>query len=257
MMSRMAPRVARTSFVSGCGGNWKCMPRSVPLRALKATFACAMTGLSPCSWNSCWQKVRAKNPRSSLRFSRSRMKAPFSFVSVKIKRCPFPLRCDDGSRRHRLGEPAQVRSQVAASHQPLDLVDAAVARPLEVVEPQADGLVRLVELPRALARVPLRLEAGEDPSDLGEVGAVVALVRAGVLGELDLAAGHGLLHDLRDLADAVVLVVAPHVEGLRVDRLARRGEDGQEGAADVLDVDDGPPGAAVRLEEHLAGGKGP
>src|SRR5512140_1278625 len=196
MMSRMAPRVARTSFVSGWGGYWKCMPRSVPLRALKATFACAITGLSPCSWNSCWQKVRAKNPLSSLRFSRSRMNAPFSFVSVKITACPFPRRRFDASGRDRLGQPAQVRSQVAAAHQPLDLIDAAVARSLEVLQLQADGLVRLVELPGALARVPLRLETGEHPGDLGEVGAVVALVRAGVLGELDLAAGHGLLHDL-------------------------------------------------------------
>src|SRR5690242_5447245 len=161
MMSRMAPRVARTSLVSGWGGNWKCMPRSVPLRALKATFACAMTGLSPCSWNSCWQKVRAKNPLSSLRFSRSRMKAPFSFVSVKIKRFPLSrVGPGDASGRDRLGEPAQVASQIAAAHQALDLVDAPVARPLEVLEPQADGLVRLVELPCALARVPLRLEAG-------------------------------------------------------------------------------------------------
>ncbi len=31
MMSRIAPRVQRTSFVSAAGGNWKCIPRSVPL----------------------------------------------------------------------------------------------------------------------------------------------------------------------------------------------------------------------------------
>ena len=35
MMSRIAPRVHRTSFVSAAGGNWKCIPRSVPLRRLK------------------------------------------------------------------------------------------------------------------------------------------------------------------------------------------------------------------------------
>ena len=30
MMSRMAPRMQRTSLVSAAGGNWKCMPRNVP-----------------------------------------------------------------------------------------------------------------------------------------------------------------------------------------------------------------------------------
>ena len=47
MMSRIAPRVQRTSFVSASGGNWKCMPRSVPVALLNATLACAITGFSP------------------------------------------------------------------------------------------------------------------------------------------------------------------------------------------------------------------
>src|SRR5882762_6692891 len=47
-------------------------------------FACAITGLRPCSANSFWQKARAKKPRSSSRRSRSRMNAPFSLVSLKI-----------------------------------------------------------------------------------------------------------------------------------------------------------------------------
>ena len=34
MMSRIAPRVHRTSLVSAAGGIWKCIPRSVPLRWL-------------------------------------------------------------------------------------------------------------------------------------------------------------------------------------------------------------------------------
>ena len=47
MMSTIAPRVHRTIFVSAFGGNWKCMPRSVPAEMLNATFAWAITGLSP------------------------------------------------------------------------------------------------------------------------------------------------------------------------------------------------------------------
>src|SRR5207247_325821 len=39
MMSRIAPRVARTSFISAAGGNWQCIPRSVPLRFVKARLA--------------------------------------------------------------------------------------------------------------------------------------------------------------------------------------------------------------------------
>src|ERR1044071_5112764 len=42
--------------------------------------------------------------------------------------------------------------------------------------------------------------------------------------EGDLAAGEHLADRLGDLADLVVLLVAAHVEGLVVDRLARRGQ---------------------------------
>src|SRR5438105_4877397 len=222
----------------------------------------AITGLRPCSANSFWQKARAKKPRSSSRGSRSRMKAPFSFVSVKITILPSPPRRQEvvqqaRSRRHRLGKPAQVGSEVSHLHQLLELVDAPEARPLEILELEPHRLVRFVELPGALAGVPLGLERGQLAADLGEIGAVVAFVRSGVLREGDLAARHRLLHDLGDLADPEVLVVAPDVEGLSVHRLAGRGEDGEERAADVLDVDDGSPGRAIALEEDLARGEGP
>src|ERR1700747_3016458 len=84
MMSRIAPRGQRTSLVSAAGGNWKCMPRRVPLRVLEAMFAWAISGFRACAPNSFWQNIRAKKPRSSPLFSRSRMKAPRSAVSVKI-----------------------------------------------------------------------------------------------------------------------------------------------------------------------------
>ena len=42
MMSRIAPRVTRTSFVSAAGGNWKCIPRRSPC-LLKAMLAWAIT----------------------------------------------------------------------------------------------------------------------------------------------------------------------------------------------------------------------
>src|SRR5690242_12042935 len=157
-----------------------------------------MTGFSPWAENSFWQKPRAKNPRSSSRRSRSMMKAPFSLVSVKIT-CVG----SQGSGGARLGHPAEIRPQLAGGHQLLDLIDAPIPGALEVGEDQADGTVGVMELAGALARVPLRLELGEHPGHLGEVGPVVALVGSGVVGKGDLAAGHRLLHDLRDVANAV------------------------------------------------------
>src|SRR4029077_16258649 len=94
-------------------------------------------------------------------------------------------------------------------------------------------------------------------AELAEVGAIVSRVPSSIASKGDLAAGDGLLDDLGDLPDAVVLIAPADVECLRVDCLARRGENGEEGAADVLDVDDGPPGRPVALQEHLARGEGP
>src|SRR6266851_1097471 len=253
MMSRMAPRVARTSFVSAAGGYWKCIPRTVPFLRLKATFACAITGFNPCCSNSRWQNLRAKKPRLSSCRSMSMTNAPRSLVSVKI--ISGGPRSSSCSRR--LALPAQVRAQVALGQQSLELIDAAVPGPFEVFEPESDRVVSLVQLPRALARVPLRLKRRQDAEDFREIGAVVALVGSRPLGERDLAAGDRLLHDLGDLADTIVLVVASHVERLPAHRLPRRGQDGEERAGDVLDVNDGPPGRTVALEQDLAGGERP
>src|SRR5215470_14602024 len=149
MMSRIDPRVARTSFVSACGGYWKCMPRSVPFFQLKAMFACAITGSSPCSANSFWQKARAKKPRSSSRLSRSMMKAPFSLVSVKITfsslRGAPGSSSRRGSCRHRLRQPAQVGPEVSGLHELLELVDAAEPGALEVLQHEPHLPARLVD----------------------------------------------------------------------------------------------------------------
>src|SRR5207245_3082303 len=192
--------------------------------------------------NSCWQNARAKKPRLSLRASSSMMKAPASVVSTKIM--SFLSRGDE------LFRPAQVWPEVTGRDQLFELIDTPEPRPLEVLDPKADRLVGLVQLLCALPRVPLGLEAGEHLGDPTEVRAVVAFVRAGAVGESDLAAGHGLLHDPGDLRDAEVLVVATHVECARPHRVGRSGEHGQEGACDVLDVHDRTPGGAVGLQEH-------
>ena len=99
---------------------------------------------------------------------------------------------------------------------------------------------------------------GEHARDLAEVGAVVPLVRAGAVGEGDLAAGHRLLHDLGDLPDPVVLVVPADVEGLGVHR-ARAGRVRTARKARLMSsmCTIGRQGRAVALEQHLARGEGP
>src|ERR1043166_1271112 len=113
------------------------MPRRVPFLAFEATLACAITVLSPRSRNSCWQKARAKKPRSSVLRSRSMMKAPLSLVSVKIiARLPSGRRqrqscvalCGRGL------SVSQVFRENAVGDQLLDMADALVARALELLE---------------------------------------------------------------------------------------------------------------------------
>src|SRR2546422_7544231 len=128
------------------------------------------------------------------------MKAPFNLVSVKIT-VSFPPGCArlarrTGSRRHRLREPAQVGPEASHLHELLELVDPPEPRTLEVLELQTHGLACFVDLPGALPRVPLGLERRQQTADLGEVGAIISLVRARIASEGDLAAVDGLAHSL-------------------------------------------------------------
>ena len=118
---------------------------------------------------------------------------------------------------------------------------------------QAVGRVGAQQLLDPALDGPLRLEAGEPGADLGERHAVGARVRAGAVGQRDGGVGHGLLDHRGDVADLVIVLVAADVEGLVVDRLARRLERGQEAARDVLDVGERAPRRAVALHPHLAG----
>ena len=59
------------------------------------------------------------------------------------------------------------------------------------------------------------------------------------------ASGDCLLHDLGKVANAVVLVAAPHIEDLIVNELPGRIEHRQDCAGNVLDVDDGTPGCLI------------
>ena len=61
--------------------------------------------------------------------------------------------------QHRSDVP-QSSFEDAVGHQLLDVADALVARAFELLERQLRGAIGLVELLGALARIPLRLEAG-------------------------------------------------------------------------------------------------
>src|SRR5262245_35978118 len=136
--------------------------------------------------------------------------------------------------------PAQLGVETALGLQPLDLVQPDVATAEELVLREVVAPVGLVELLDTLPDRPARLELRQDPLDPPEVDPVVPGVGTGALGEAGLAAGDGL-HHLGHLAHPEVLLGDTDVERLVVRALAVDLERGQEGPADVLDVDQRPP----------------
>jgi len=63
-------------------------------------------------------------------------------------------RRDDGVPRN--GLPPKILAEKALGHELLNVIDALVLRALKILEFDADGLICLVELAGALARIPLR-----------------------------------------------------------------------------------------------------
>ena len=109
----------------------------------------------------------------------------------------------------------------------------------------------------AAASVPLRLKGRQHAGDLGEVDAIGTRVGACVGGKLDPAARHHVGDDLGDVADAIVVLGAADIECLVVDAPHRRLERGDEGARDVLDMDDRSPGRPVGFKVNQACGDRP
>src|SRR5882757_5425887 len=251
MMSKIAPRVQRTSLLSAAGGYWKCMPRSVPFLVFEATLACAITDFNPWSRNSFWQKARAKKPRSSVLRSRSIMNAPLSFVSVKIivRLC---LAVDDGELAVRLALGGSAMSQIvgqdAIGDQFLDVADALVAWPLEFLMRQLRLTKRIAELLGSAPRIPLRLEGGQRTCDLAEVDTVGARVGTRIRTELELATRNHLRNDRSDIADAEVVCGLADVERLIGDQDLRCSERRDEGARNIFNMDDRPPRRSIRFQ---------
>ena len=97
--------------------------------------------------------------------------------------------------------------------------DALEARPFKVFENEADLLVGLVELHRSLACIPLGLELGQHLADFAAIHAIAALVRASIGRVLDHRVRHCFLDDVGQFVDAVVVLVAAHVECFVVDQV--------------------------------------
>src|SRR5690606_23177043 len=147
--------------------------------------------------------------------------------------------------------PAQVLVEPGLALEPLDVADAEVAVPAEVLGGHAVAGERGHQLLHAAPHGPLRLVFRERRLELAAIDAVAPRVRPGTFRVPDPAAGHELLDDVRDLADPVVLARPPDVERLVVDPLAWRVQDRDEGAREVLDVDQRPPRRPIALDQDL------
>ena len=143
---------------------------------------------------------------------------------------------------------SQVVSEDAVGDQLLDVADALVARSLELLERQLRLAIGVVELLGAAPRIPLRLEGGQHARDLVEVDAVGARVGARIRSDLEPAARNHVGDDRGDIADAVIVRGLADIECLIEDQVLRRFERRDEGARDVFDVDDRPPGRSIGLQ---------
>src|SRR5580658_7960422 len=93
--------------------------------------------------------------------------------------------------------------------------------------------------------------------DLAEIDAIGTWIWAAIGRVLELAARNRLADDFRKVTDLIVHFGDADVKGLIVNGFQRGNECGEEGAADILDVDERPPGRSVRLNFDASGGNGP
>ena len=114
------------------------------------------------------------------------------------------------------------------------MIDALVPGALKLLEFEAVSAEGRIQLLSTLPRRPLRLEFWQGGRDFAEINAIGALVRLRIRRILDPASRHSLSNDLRQFADAVVLLIDSDIEGLVVDRFSRGFQDNHEGARRYL-----------------------
>jgi len=137
------------------------------------------------------------------------------------------------------------------------MADPLKFRPFEFLGAQCRGLIGLIKLLGATARIPLRFEARQCCPYFGKVDPVRTCIGACIFGKLDARIGNDLGRNFRDVGNAIIVFGLANVEGLISDRLRRRFESRQKGARDILDVHDGAPRRTVGLQIDEALGFGP
>ena len=110
----------------------------------------------------------------------------------------------------------QVVIQFAGLLQATDFADTNIASLLDIRGSQADGPVGIVKFLCTFARCPLRTKCRHETVDLVEAHAIATKVRTAAGSILDTATRNYFRNYRRKLANAEVLVIAAHVEGLVV-----------------------------------------
>src|SRR6516165_2461517 len=193
------------------------MPRSVPLSLLSELLICTKRVSRPAAPNSRSQKRRAKKPRSSSRLSSSMTKAPWSGVGTN--RIGF----SGGPSLRPFHHPVEAMAQGA---QPDELVAVEITSRKTV---RAELRQQLLHTGGERVVEP---ETGQQPSEPGEIDAVVARVFADLAGVDDAGPRHQALDDRGNVAHQIILRVAPDIDPLVVNDRARRLEKGDESPRD-------------------------
>ena len=139
----------------------------------------------------------------------------------------------------------QIPAEDAFFPQLLDVADPLITWPLELLYCQFRLAIGGVKLLCSLAHVPLRFEGRKHARDFLKADAIRPRVRTGVRRKLKTASGNDVGDDLGYLADAIVVRSLAYVERLVEDLVFRRLESGNEGARNILDMNDRTPGRAV------------
>src|SRR5579862_5771721 len=153
--------------------------------------------------------------------------------------------------------PAQITIEGTFADELLYMGNAHITRPFEFFEPQANPLNRFIQLDSPFSRGPLGFETRQYSGDLAEVDAIAALVWAAILCVFDFAVRNSLVNDARQIADLIVFLRAAHIERFAMDQIPGGVQYGNEGAADVFDMHNWPPGRAVAFDVDVPCGSGP
>src|SRR3989304_2723241 len=98
----------------------------------------------------------------------------------------------------------------------------------------------------------LTFEPGKLGVDLVEANTIAAIVSI-AMAKGQVAVRKSVGDDFSDLSDLVVLRGRADIEDLLVNEVSRRFENASDGMSYILDMDQGPPGAAITGHPYLFG----